>query len=166
LPTWGSPVRARSRAPDKDQPRQVFSLAGLMRLGLPHMGSFKRKSLVSLAAVRLEGRSLISSQDSGDSISGASVVVTGFWVFRGVTSRLEHSQGAMGGLCQARAHEPSSCQENVGRQRLVIVRYRHYQASLPFATVAAHARNTHKPAALARSDPNPPATAQAWRTTC
>jgi hypothetical protein len=48
-----------------------------MRLGLPHMGSFKRKSLVSLAFARLEGQSLISSQDSGDSISGASVVVTG-----------------------------------------------------------------------------------------
>jgi hypothetical protein len=48
-----------------------------MRLGLPHMGSFERKSLVSLSFVRLEGQSLISSQDSGDSISGASVVVTG-----------------------------------------------------------------------------------------
>jgi hypothetical protein len=70
-------VRARSRAPDNHRPRQAFGLAGLMRLGLPHMGSFKRRSLVSLAFVRLEGQSLISSQDSGDSISGASVVVTG-----------------------------------------------------------------------------------------
>jgi hypothetical protein len=41
------------------------------------MGSFKRKSLVSLAFARLEGQSLISSQGSGDSILGASVVVTG-----------------------------------------------------------------------------------------
>jgi len=51
-------------------------------------------------------------------------------------------------------------------QRLVIVMSRHYQASPPVATGAVHARNTHKPAALARSDPVPPATAQAWRTTC
>ena len=69
--------RARSRAPDDHQPRRAFGLAGLLRLGLPRMGSFKRKALVSLAFVRLEGQSLISSQDSGDSISGASVVVNG-----------------------------------------------------------------------------------------